>query len=735
VPASPSTATAQPKPAPETRSRSATPRVEFIAVSGNDELLEQVGQALDGESAIRQVDTVESARELIRAAPCSVVLLEVPANAEAPALVAQLHAPSDRSVIVVFAQAEQAAAVARSITTTAAFAVLPVPIEVAKTAAVLEGARDEALSRHTLLHPAGEPASHAAATPGTAARQPADPLRRPTPDDSVRAAVARTRSDTRATAAMGDEAIAVPGANPEPPGGGRRRTWLLAGCTAAALVAGGVSWYVVRDDPTPYAVVAPETPPERLERSPPAAGSGSAGVATADIKDGAVEDLLDLARTAFRDRRYTDPKAESALVYYRSVLAQQPDNEEAREGVARIAVVLDERLQSALDDSRYDDAALAVAQLRLAGADPARVHEASSRLAAAQVAAALARDNPERAAALLRQAEASGVLGSDQLATFRAELDRQQADARTKHLVDLFAARVRDGRLLEPANDSAQFYLGQLRKLPNATGASNAAARDLEDALLGQARAAGLRRQNDELERWLAEARRLGTSNARIAAVRREARPQTAAPAVQAGAEIERLAGLVQSRLGDGRLLEPAQDSAVFYLGQLRTADVAGTRYPTSARAVSDRLLQRGREAVAERKPELAQSLASAARPIAANAADVNALEGEIARLKLPPARMAADKLKRVRYVAPEYPREAMLRGTEGSVRVRITVGADGEVADATIVESSPPRTFDRAAMNAVKRWRFEPLSPGPGEAAQIVLESTVVFRIDGGDR
>ena len=68
--ASPSTARAQSKNADGVRANpSAPPRVEFIAISANDALLEQVGQSLDGESAIRQVDTVDDARELVTAKP------------------------------------------------------------------------------------------------------------------------------------------------------------------------------------------------------------------------------------------------------------------------------------------------------------------------------------------------------------------------------------------------------------------------------------------------------------------------------------------------------------------------------------------------------------------------------------------------------------------------------------------------------------------------------------------
>jgi DNA-binding NtrC family response regulator len=114
----------------------------------SDELLEQLGQSLDGESAIRQADTVDALARMIRAAQPCVVLLDVRSHAS-PSLVIEQLGAGRAFVIVVFAAADQTATVAGSIRSSAVFAVLPVPLEIAKTAAVLEGAREEALSRRT----------------------------------------------------------------------------------------------------------------------------------------------------------------------------------------------------------------------------------------------------------------------------------------------------------------------------------------------------------------------------------------------------------------------------------------------------------------------------------------------------------------------------------------------------------------------------------------------------------
>ena len=42
--------------------------------------------------------------------------------------------------------------------------------------------------------------------------------------------------------------------------------------------------------------------------------------------------------------------------------------------------------------------------------------------------------------------------------------------------------------------------------------------------------------------------------------------------------------------------------------------------------------------------------------------------------------------------------------------KVMITVAPDGSVTNARVVRATPPRVFDREALNAVRRWKFEPI-------------------------
>ena len=61
--------------------------------------------------------------------------------------------------------------------------------------------------------------------------------------------------------------------------------------------------------------------------------------------------------------------------------------------------------------------------------------------------------------------------------------------------------------------------------------------------------------------------------------------------------------------------------------------------------------------------------------------------------------------------------------------RTRPTITAsrtDGSVTNARVLRATPSRVFDREAMNAVKRWRFEPVS------APVTTRRTLVFAPGG---
>jgi protein TonB len=73
-------------------------------------------------------------------------------------------------------------------------------------------------------------------------------------------------------------------------------------------------------------------------------------------------------------------------------------------------------------------------------------------------------------------------------------------------------------------------------------------------------------------------------------------------------------------------------------------------------------------------------------------------------------------ELKPVKRVEPVYPPEAARSGTTGFVEVEFTVDATGKVATVSVVNAKPARTFETAAVKAVKQWQFAAGADGRGK-------------------
>lgn len=59
--------------------------------------------------------------------------------------------------------------------------------------------------------------------------------------------------------------------------------------------------------------------------------------------------------------------------------------------------------------------------------------------------------------------------------------------------------------------------------------------------------------------------------------------------------------------------------------------------------------------------------------------------------------------------VAPIYPRIAKQSGIEGWVTMEVLIRPDGTVSSAKVMDSDPPKLFDRAAVSAMRKWKFRP--------------------------
>jgi TonB family protein len=79
------------------------------------------------------------------------------------------------------------------------------------------------------------------------------------------------------------------------------------------------------------------------------------------------------------------------------------------------------------------------------------------------------------------------------------------------------------------------------------------------------------------------------------------------------------------------------------------------------------------------------------------------------ARNSQPPSNATLqNRLKRTRYVAPEFPERALTQKVSGVVVVEFVVDVNGEPRDVRVISAEPAGVFDRAAVAAVRRWRYE---------------------------
>ena len=615
------------------RATGAQPAADLTAITGSDDFLLELSQAVGGLATVHPVDSIEAAIDGLagrRRAQLLVIDAHQPGEAVAAVAAAQAHAPN--AVLLVVTPEGSRTRLAAALNGQPVFALLTSPMSPKEAHA-------------TILHAIAE-------------------------------AAARTAAGRRSASAPAPSDIA-------PAGGGGRRWAVAAAVFAAAVLAAAAYWFLAR----PHAIAPPApapTPP------PPAATAPSVDLS---IIQGKVDDLLEKARAAMRARRYTDPPGNNALVYYRSAAAADPHSGEAQDGLQRIAGVIGDRFEEAIAAGRLSDATLSLANIKAAVPTYARLPTYAQQLAAAESA---------------RQ---------------RTDQARRAADANIQRLAGLVDARIHSGALAD-GNDSAKAYAAQLQASAPTNPITAHAMHSLADAYLHAARDAALANKAADADRWLAEARRAGSSPADIGAFKRQL---TDARTKAANANLDRLAGLAQARLRAGSLTAPAGDNAAHYLEEIRALAPTYPGLAPADRALADALLARARAAALAGKEDAADE--SAAGKFGASPTEILAIQ--VAKSAPQHSDVTAALMHRLKLVhndPPNYPSTAFDRGIGGQVIVKYVVDPSGRPQHVSVVKSTPPGVFDRAAISAVKRWRYAPVLV---DGKAVAVPANILIRFD----
>ncbi len=469
--------------------------------------------------------------------------------------------------------------------------------------------------------------------------------------------------------------------------------------------------------------------------SAPHSGAPGAQTAAAAAHDPALEDLLERADRALGAGALIAPPQENAAALYREALRHNARDPRAVNGLEQVIDRLVTDAEAQLADHHLDAAQQLADAARAIMPDHPRVAFLTAQIGAQRERAVLGR--AQRAAAGGDVGAALAVLDdaargghhSTLVDEARVQLAQKQVDERVQDYLGRAQEALNSGALIEPPEQNAHFYLESAHALAPADPAVQQARAQLATRLLADARQAVLGGNADQAERLATAAQESGADPGELGTVLGSVQQLRGNVRADAVAHTE---SLFNQRLAQGRLLEPANDSARYYLEQLAQAEPAGASTLAARTAFENRLIEEVHAAVRAQDVNAARRWLAEAQAAGASPSALAAAEAEIGAPQSPPraeaaapapapvaappaaapeaAAVDASTLTRTRYSAPQYPDTARTRGIEGWVDVQFLVNVDGSVSEAAIVGAQPVGVFEQSALEAVRHWRYQPV-------------------------
>lgn len=280
----------------------------------------------------------------------------------------------------------------------------------------------------------------------------------------------------------------------------------------------------------------------------------------------------------------------------------------------------------------------------------------------------------------------------------------------TEQLHESASQALRENRMYAPAgNNAVEYYLALRDKQPDDAGVKSALT-DLMPYTLIAAEQSINREDFPEAQRLVALIEKIDSQ-------------APALPRLKLGVSSGMQAVAQRSQEETDKVKKEAEQKAKQLAEQQKQAQQQASEAQAAQQIAAQQEAAR-RESAARQDAER-QAAAARSAPASAPAA-------QPAAAAPPPAAPAAtatastQSLRAISTPAPRYPPEALRSGTAGEVLVEITVGTDGSVTNARVLRATPARVFDREALNATKRWRFEPVS------APVTTRRTLAFNPGG---
>jgi TonB family protein len=381
------------------------------------------------------------------------------------------------------------------------------------------------------------------------------------------------------------------------------------------------------------------------------------------------------------------PAGDNALNPYLQAQAQNPAGPVARSGLAEVRERLLARAENALLEERLDEAALAIETARLSGVESARIAFLTAQLAKS-------RDRVKAG-----QAAARVIAKSE-----------PKPDDKVSPLLQLAAQRTGQARLIDPEGDSALFYIQEALKLDPNNDDVQDAANSLAIRLLTEVHSAIDHRDFVHASAWLDAAGGIAAP-ANVDALR------TLLASARRQADTDAWTQLLRNatdRLEQDRLIEPANDSAKYYLMALRDLDPGNAGLRQAMQDLGSRLVSKAHRALTLEQYDAAHSWLNEADAIGFASAESNSVrrdsDAAAARQQFLSKVVGAGALSLLKSVQPVYPAKAELSKIQGWVELDFTVAESGDVKDIAVRSASTPGVFDGAAISALSQWRYTPV-------------------------
>ena len=648
-------------------------KLTVLLVTGDDSLWPQVGADLGSSLVLKQLDSIDELVNSTPSAQAAIVLWDARNHPEPAAVLSRLNLHSSRFAVVALDDAGSADAWTLPIQHRQVVAHVGLPIVASELSSALDSAQEEVNSRLALL---------------------------------------------------GDGSAPIEIDSPAP-----KKPWLVPAVIGGVIIAAAGAYFLSRG-PTEVKPAPTVSAPAQTSAAPPAAVKSPAD---ADEK---VDALIEKAQQAMLDRHFIDPLAGSALSLYREVLVVNPDNGEARQGLQRLSEILIARVQSALDDRKFDVALQFLETARSIDATDKRLIALDEKMASlraelgpAQILAALNAQNFDRATQLIDEATRTKALPAAKLAQLRDEVHKRRDDFEVSRLLKLVDARMQQDHVIDPHNDSAVYYLDQAKQAGAAGPALQGQAQEVVKRLTQMARTAMQQHNFNDVDRILTELHGAGAPQAAINGLQRDLTLARNSFAAQKSDQPQYLE-LAQSRLAQGKLTDPDGDSALFYVTQLRAADPKNSGLAQVTGALQSQILDRARASLDAGDADKAETLVQKAGSLGASP-DLDALNDKIRQRKAggDALQMPEQSLTRLNKLDVQYPTRALQSNVEGWVELSYTVGTDGNVSNIKLLNASPPRTFEASATRAVSHLRYQPVIQG-GKAISVGTQVRIVYRV-----